>query len=90
MCDRHKDAFVALDSVASLDLRPREDGYCDRKYEHHDAYGLFGENTFDPFPEVFVQEGEKYNSCNQLRSEKRKGEVQVQLPDCLPVLHVRS
>lgn len=76
--------------MACLDLCPREDGNRNGKHERHDAYGFFRENAFDPFPEVLVQEGEENNSCNQLHSEKREGEVQVQLPDCFPVLHVRS
>ena len=86
--DGHKDAFVALHSMASLDLRPREDGYRDGEHEHHDAHGFFGEDSLDPFPEVLTQKAEKYDSCNELHSKKREREIQIQLLDGIPVLYI--
>lgn len=85
----HKDAFVALHSVASLDLRPCEDGYRNGEHEHHDAHGFFGEDTLDPFPEVLAQKAEKHDSCNELHAKKREREIQIQLLDGIPVLYVR-
>ncbi len=88
--DGHKDAFVALDSVASLDLRPCENGYRDCEHEHHDAHGFLGEYSLDPFPEVLAEQAEKDDSCNELHAEKREGEIQIQLLDGVPVLYVRG
>lgn len=52
--DGHKDAFIALDAVASFDLHAGKDGYYSRKDDYHDANRLFGEDSFDPFPKIFV------------------------------------
>ncbi len=86
--DGHEHALVALHAVAGFDLRPCEDRYRDRKHEHHDAHGFFGEDTLNPFPEVLAQKAEKYDSCNELDPKKWEGEVQVQLLDGIPVLYV--
>ena len=52
--DGHENAFVALHSVASLDLGACENRDGDRKDYGHDAHGLFGEDSLDPFPEILA------------------------------------
>lgn len=56
--DRHKYAFVALDSVAGFNLRECENRNGDRKDESKNADGLFGENFFNPFSKILAQHAE--------------------------------
>lgn len=50
----HEHAFVALDAVASFNLRECENRDDDRKNKRHDAVWLFGEDILDPFPEILA------------------------------------
>jgi hypothetical protein len=88
--DGHKDAFVALDAVASFNLGERKERNGDGKDDGHDAEGLCGEDSLDPFPEILAQETEKDNAYNELDSEKGEGKAQIKLLDQVPVLDVRG
>ena len=79
--DCHKNAFVALDSVAGFDLGACKNGYADSKDDCHDAYGLFRENALNPFTKILVQETEKSDSQGELYYEKVEGEIQIPLSD---------
>ena len=86
--DGHEHAFVALHAVAGLDLGPGEDGDGDCEGDREDADCLFGEDSLDPFAEIFVQEREEGDSCCELYEKQRKRKVEVELTDGLLLPYV--
>jgi hypothetical protein len=88
--DGHKDAFVTLDAVAGLDLREGENRNGDGEHERHDAYGLCGEDSLEPFSKILTQKTENNDSKNELYPKKRERPVQIHLSDGFPVLDVRG
>ena len=86
----HEDAFVTLDAVAGFYLRACENGNGDSKYESHDAHGLCGEDSLEPFSKILTQKTENNDSKNELYPKKRERPVQIHLSDGFPVLDVRG
>jgi hypothetical protein len=88
--DRHKDAFVTLDAVAGLDLREGENRNGDGEHERHDAYGLCGEDSLEPFPKILAQKAEKNDPKNELNRKKWERPAQIHATDGFPVIDVRG
>ena len=67
--NRHEHTFVALNAVAGFDLGACKN--CNRcgKGKHQDGNLLFGQNSLDPFPEIFMQECKNDDGCNQLNDK---------------------
>ena len=67
--NRHEHAFVALHAVAGFNLGAGKNRNRRGKGKHQNGNLLFGQNSLDPFPEIFMQECENDNGCNQLNNK---------------------
>ena len=86
--DRHEYAFVTLDAVPGFNLGACKNRNRDGEYESHDAHGLCGEDSLEPFSKIFTQKTENNDSKNELDPKKWEWEVYIQLADGFPVLDV--